>query len=150
MYKSEDSVAGEIKIITLKNNTKYLHYTLKPLYKDGKVVKRLHIVHDITEDYLNRQEIIKADAEKTVLVKEVHHRIKNNLQTITSLISLEERFETSSDEIIDVTKSRINSLALIHESIYNEANMNYISIQQFFNSFDDKLKSLATHPYYIY
>lgn len=52
MYKSEDSVEGEIKIITLKNNTKYLHYTLKPLYKDGKIVKRLHIVHDITEDYL--------------------------------------------------------------------------------------------------
>ncbi len=150
MYKSEDSVADEIKIITLKNNTKYLHYTLKPLYKDGKIVKRLHIVHDITEDYLNRQEIIKADAEKTVLVKEVHHRIKNNLQTITSLISLEERFETDSDEIIDITKSRINSLALIHESIYNEANMNYISIQQFFNSFDDKLKSLATHPDIIF
>ena len=92
------------------------------------------------------RELNEEDAEKTVLVKEVHHRVKNNLQTITSLISLEERFETDPNKILDITKTRINALALIHETVYNESDMNYISIKEFFSEFDDTLRVLSTFP----
>lgn len=101
---------------------------------------------DVTSQVEYEKAIVKADAEKTVLIKEVHHRVKNNLQVISSLISLEERFKTDSDIIIDITKSRINALALIHETIYNEEDMNYINVRQFIGEFDEKLKSLATYP----
>ena len=99
---------------------------------------------DVTSQVEYEKAIVKADAEKTVLIKEVHHRVKNNLQVITSFISLEERFRKSEPErIIEITKNRINALALIHETIYNENDMDYITIKPFLHNFDEKLASLS-------
>ena len=134
--------------ITLENGkVKYLQLDTRKFYdEDGKFIQESCYAMDITEEWNWQNTLIKSNAEKTVLIKEVHHRVKNNLQTITSLISLEERFKTDPAKILDITKTRINALALIHETIYNEFDMNYISIKNFFSSFDDKLKLLSSHP----
>lgn len=89
-------------------------------------------------------EAIKDANEKTVLIKEVHHRVKNNLQVMNSFINLEQKFHGDNPQrIVDMTKSRISSLALLHESIYNEKDMNFISIKDFITDFDSNLKNLS-------
>jgi two-component sensor histidine kinase len=84
-------------------------------------------------------------AEKTVLLQEIHHRVKNNLQIISSLL------EIQSDAIVDASakssfrecQNRISSLALVHEQLYQSSDFasvdlaEYISnlVTQLFNSF---------------
>ncbi|MCQ2972655.1 MAG: sensor histidine kinase, partial [archaeon] len=76
---------------------------------------------------------------------EVHHRVKNNLQLITSFINLEKRFQSDSDEIIDITKKRIDALAAIHERIYAEENMKNIHMKSFSADFIKNLYALSDH-----
>lgn len=95
---------------------------------------------DITteKDYTNH--LIKTDREKTVLLQEIHHRVKNNLQLIMSFINLEKRFHKGEyEKILDITERRITSLALIHERIYKDENMNYMNIAKFLADLDKQL-----------
>lgn len=135
----------DFKITTESGEEKYILYNARPIYDDeGNFIRRSEFAQDITRQVEYEQALIEADAEKTVLVKEVHHRVKNNLQLITSFISLEERFHGENPQrIVDITRNRISSLALIHERIYNEDNMNLISLKEFIAGFDDKLNALS-------
>ncbi len=126
---------------------KHLQVDTRKLYDaDGSFVQKSEYAMDVTEEFEYKQALIKADAEKTMLVKEVHHRVKNNLQVITSFLSLEERVHKNDPHrIIDITKKRINTLALIHERIYNEDNMRFITVDKFVNDFDQKLLALSNY-----
>ncbi len=68
---------------------------------------------------LNLQ-IAKRNTENEALLKEVHHRVKNNLQMITSLINMQERRTGTGPqtEVLYQTRSRIKSIGLLHEQLY--------------------------------
>jgi PAS domain S-box-containing protein len=74
--------------------------------------------------------------EKEVLLREIHHRVKNNLQIISSLITLQTR--TISDEkVIHVFKdfqNRVRSLALVHENLYRAEDLGHINISTYFGN----------------
>jgi two-component sensor histidine kinase len=71
--------------------------------------------------------------EKTVLLKEVHHRVKNNMQVINSLIALqgEQIHDPVMIDIFRVTRNRIRSMALIHEALYREGDLSQISFEPY-------------------
>jgi PAS domain S-box-containing protein len=75
---------------------------------------------DITERKLAEHALQAALEEKTALLKEVHHRVKNNLQVITSLLRLEAGRSLVSDtkEVLGYMRSRIRTMAQLHESLY--------------------------------
>jgi len=76
---------------------------------DGVVV----VVHDITEERQKEQEL----KIKSAMIQEIHHRVKNNLQTIAALLRLQERRTSSPDvqSILRETINRILSIAVVHE-----------------------------------
>lgn len=77
---------------------------------------------DITSIKESEQKLREALKEKETLLKEVHHRVKNNMQVICSLLSLQ-RQSLTAPELIDVfneAANRIHAMALIHETIYRE------------------------------
>ena len=130
--------------ITLENGkVKYINANIHKLYdKKGNFIRTNCYAQDITYEH----NLLEDDEEKTILVKEVHHRVKNNLQVLSSFISLEKKFYGDDpDKIIDITRSRIESLALLHETIYNEKHMDYITIKDFFEEFDEKLRPLSAY-----
>lgn len=90
-------------------------------------------------------ELEKLNKEKDVILKEMHHRVKNNLQIISSLIRLqmEEGDETFND-VLDKTQSRIETIASIHESLYKHKDLALINVAEYWKKlFNDCLNSLV-------
>lgn len=81
----------------------------------------------------HNQQLAQMLEEKNVLLKEIHHRVKNNLQLVSSLLSLQssdsEQEETA--RLLKVSQDRIHSLALLHEKLYQSEQMKAISFSNY-------------------
>ncbi len=78
-------------------------------------------------------EILESEREKTVLLQEVHHRVKNNLQIIISLFRLQSHF-TDNEEALDLfrnSQNRIRSMSKIHEKLYETKDLSKIEIRSY-------------------
>jgi len=73
--------------------------------------------------------LIKINNQKDTLLKEIHHRVKNNMQSIKSLIGLQARYINDKEvkELFQNTKNRINSMAMVHEMLYHTEDVSKIS-----------------------
>jgi PAS domain S-box-containing protein len=92
-----------------------------PIFDDEGPIKGVVLVfRDVTEDYAIRDQIEKELQEKAVLLNEVHHRVKNNLQIISSLLNLQSDSvaDTHVKGVLDDSKNRIYSMALVHNQLY--------------------------------
>lgn len=100
------------------------------------------------EELTEQNAIIQAsNEEKTVMLKEIHHRVKNNLQIITSLLRLQmgEIEDNQAREKFKESINRVIAMALIHEKIYQSEHLNQISIQEYFQSLgNDLIQSYET------
>jgi len=81
----------------------------------------------------SHQKILAQNKEKDGLIQEVHHRVKNNLQLISSLVSMqiESLKESKSKNILLETYNRISSMALVHEVLYTKQNVSFISLKTY-------------------
>ncbi len=94
-------------------------------------------IQDITERKNAEDKIKQSLREKNVLLKEVHHRVKNNLGIIMALLQLQSRAtsDTNASAILDDMHSRIMSMALVHEKLYEAADFSSISLKTYINVF---------------
>jgi two-component sensor histidine kinase len=87
------------------------------------------------KNMLNRQNAIIEQQlrEKEFLVKEIHHRVKNNLQVISSLLSLQSRYITDEQALDAVRESRnrVHSMSMIHQNLYQEENLAGIEMKDY-------------------
>lgn len=100
---------------------------------DGRMIC---VVRDITERKEYQQKTEQALQEKKTLLKEVHHRVKNNLSIVSSLLELK-KFEPveSVEELIEETQSRINSISLIHEKLYQSETLSEVNVRDYIEEF---------------
>lgn len=110
-----------------------------PVILNERTIAIFGIYVDITERKQANERIKKSLKEKEVLLAEIHHRVKNNLAVITGLLELQQ-YNTELDEAKEILKEsqlRINSIALIHEKLYQNENLSQISIDVYLNELID-------------
>jgi two-component system, sensor histidine kinase PdtaS len=95
------------------------------------------------KELLNAQNKIieKSLAEKEILLREIHHRVKNNLQIVSSLLSLQSNY-IKDEQALDAVKesrNRVQSMSLIHQNLYQEDNLMGINVQQYIESLVENL-----------
>jgi len=102
----------------------------------------LATVLDLTERKRTEQVLTASLKEKEILLKEVHHRVKNNLQIIYSLINLQSNSISDKNvlNIFKVSQNRIKSMALIHEKLYMQNNLSMVNFTEYLS---DLASSLA-------
>jgi PAS domain S-box-containing protein len=100
-------------------------------YRGEKVI--LSVNRDITERKLAELKIQNSLKEKEILLKEIHHRVKNNLQIISSLLDLQIESITEPEllEVLQDSKSRLYTMAMIHENLYQSENFAQIDIHDY-------------------
>lgn len=104
---------------------------------------------DITERKLAEDRIMRSLKEKELLLREIHHRVKNNLQIIITLLSLQSS-NTKDQRVIDLyreSQNRILSIALIHENLYQSEDLTNINFASYVkNLIDDLFNSYGVDP----
>lgn len=96
---------------------------------------------DITERKLAEDRIMASLKEKELLLREVHHRVKNNLQIISTLLSLQSG-QITDQNVIDLyreSQNRILSIALIHENLYQSEDLTHINFANYVNTLIEDL-----------
>ena len=109
----------------------------QPLRLDG-------ISTDITDRKRAYERIQSALAEKEVLLKEIYHRVKNNLQVVSSLLNLQSRRLTDGEtkRLLDESANRVKSMALVHEQLYRTENLSSIGLREYLRQLANNLISV--------
>ena len=99
----------------------------------GKITHFIAIKQDITEQKKMDKELKDSLEEKNVMIKEIHHRVKNNLQVISSLLNMQiEQYKNPEViEALNSSRSRVKSMALVHENLYKSSNIGKTSMKEY-------------------
>ena len=112
-------------------------------FKYGNNEHSIGFLTDITNMKKKQQELIESNANKNILIKEVHHRVKNNLQVLNSFLNLERRaYKDDPNTILDNMQARLSSLALLHEKTYNTTDFLNINLKNYMEDQDKTLQGL--------
>jgi len=103
------------------------------------------IIRDVTERKKTEKMLEKSLHEKEILLKEIHHRVKNNLMIISSLLNLQSDYikDEESKNIFKESQNRARSMALIHERLYQSIDLKRMD-------FGDYIRSLSTELLHTY
>jgi PAS domain S-box-containing protein len=127
--------------LTRDAKIKYLEVSGLPYYTSKRKLGGFHgSIRDVTHRVESERSIRQSLAEKETLIKEIHHRVKNNLQIVTSLLHLQTQFIQDPDMLARLQESqdRIHTMALVHEKIYQSKDLSRID-------FKDYLEALTRH-----
>lgn len=108
----------------------------------------LVIIRDITEKKQAEVDLRNSLKEKEVLLKEVHHRVKNNLQVISSILNLQSSYvkDDNTLHILRESQNRIKSMSFIHESLYQTKNFSSVNFSEYIINLSKNL----VHSYQVY
>jgi PAS domain S-box-containing protein len=137
------SIVYESEVLSKSGKHYWLSSTLTPIFNEQGELKNIVVIEtDITLRKKMEEQIKAALEEKGLLLREIHHRVKNNLQIIISLFNLQTSYidDDKAYQALKEGQDRIKSMALIHERFYQSDGISQID-------FDDYSRKLIEHLY---
>ena len=129
-----------------ENNKKFLDLYIER-FEYGNAIHSIGFLTDMTEEKQKQDELIKSNDSRLILIKEIHHRVKNNLQVLNSFLNLEKRaYKDDPDLIIEHMQTRLTSLALLHEKTYNTKDFQNINLKEYLLDHDEHSLNLLDSP----
>ena len=129
-----------------KNGELYWEYSsISPIKNEkGEITNFLAIKEDITEKKIIDEQLKDSLKEKEIMLREIHHRVKNNLQIISSLLKLQSSYIKDLEvvEYFNVSQYRIKSMALIHQQLYRSDSLNKIDFQEYLSTLSKDILSI--------
>jgi len=124
-----------LKRVEIENVGGTIDFTVLPLIRSGDRIGAIVMLNNVTELRRRERELVTKDAT----IREIHHRVKNNLQTVSALLRLQARRieDPGASAALNEAVRRIASIALVHETLSNSRDSSV--------AFDDVLDSLVTH-----
>jgi two-component sensor histidine kinase len=150
IYSTLDFYGLELKIGTAFKETPTLNYgltaiaylwyailcffsfiTISQFIKNNRLNKTIKLAHGEVED--KNIQLEESLSNIQILIKEIHHRVKNNMQIITSLMNLQssQLKNEESKSALEESKARIQSMALVHEKLYGNDNMTNVNAEEY-------------------
>ena len=128
------TLTGESTIFEFSTGENYYQSQMIPLKNEDNVVVRIMgITQDITERKKSEAFIENSLKEKTTLLAEIHHRVKNNLAIVSGLLELQkvEVNDKQLSDIFDQSINRIISIAMVHELMYNTEDLSSVYVDTY-------------------
>lgn len=136
----------EIRILTKSGGFLTGEFLTTPLYENNKIYEILGIVRDVSERKRHEQFIMNSLKEKEILLKEIHHRVNNNLQIISSLLKMQSSriadpgaADPGAADLLLETRNRVMSMSFIHQSFYGSSNLSEIDFGAYIRKLTDNL-----------
>jgi PAS domain S-box-containing protein len=138
--KNKNSTQFEVVYLTKDGKKVLVEVNYHLFEQKGKTVA-LAISRDITERKKAGKKLANSLKEKEILLKEIHHRVKNNLMIISSLLNLQSRYikDKTSLEVFKESQNRARSMALIHDRLYHSTDLKSIDFGYYIQTLSNEL-----------
>lgn len=141
---SEKTVSREIELFSFQGEKFWGSLALTGFTMEDRRLFLLRI-SDISKQKETEDHIIQSLHEKEILIQEIHHRVKNNMAVISSLLQLQSGYfkDPALAEVFRDSQNRIKSMALIHEKLYQSSTLSKVEMESY-------IKELTRTLYYTY
>ena len=114
----------------------------------GQVISVVHYIRDISERKRSEENLQQALREKDTLLQEVHHRVKNNLQIVSSLLSMQARqaADIKVRQAFEESRDRIRAMAAVHERLYHKGNVASVDFADYLQALVSSMLRFASQP----
>lgn len=123
----------ELPLLTAKGRAIWVHAMGEVESDEGRAVRLAGVIQDVTEQHAQQARLNAALQEKETLLKEVYHRVKNNLQVVQSLLNLRRRHldDGPGRTAIEDSIQHVRAMALVHEKLYQTGNLSAVSLASY-------------------
>lgn len=137
--RDRDTFTGEATVEIEINDRPRTYLIVAQKYLEGTVAVSVGI--DISDRKKAEEQLKASLKEKELLLKEIHHRVKNNLLVVSNLLEFQADYTEDSDiiKVLQDSQNRIHSMALIHEKLYRSADLDKIHFGEYLEDLVDNL-----------
>ena len=142
----------QCRIIRADKQIRWIEVHGNIYHDDNSIPNRMSgVISDITERKETEFQLLDVIKEKEMLLREMHHRVKNNMQIISSFLSLQasQVFDERDSNLFTIVQDRVKSMAIIHDNLYQSDDISNVQFQEYIDNLTSQLFATYASNSYI-
>ncbi|MBN1150139.1 PAS domain S-box protein [candidate division WOR-3 bacterium] len=142
VLQTGQSFPSEVRLVDMQGVTHWFEDYGNPYFdREGNIIGQIGMLRDITERKRMDDELKSALKEKEILLREIHHRVRNNLEVISSLLQLQSSYvgDEKLSILLKETQSRVMSIGHVHGLLYHSENYSTIEFSNFIDTLTEEI-----------